>query len=118
LRNKEKDLYDLVTEIHDKYTSEESLCMLKHPFHSQKNEVMNKSFTTTAPKSVVCSCSHLLFDQLAFVVAYNSVGFDSALFQILRMLLENDDYQLSPVMSAWAKDQDAQREKTREKRIQ
>ncbi len=82
--------------------------MLNHEFDSQKNEALNKAFTKVAPKNMVFSKTHSLYDQLALVIAYDSVGLYECLTQIFQMLLQNEEYVLPPVEATWFKQQDKQ----------
>jgi len=92
--------------------------MLNHKFDSQKNEALNKAFTKVAPKNMVFSKTHSLFDQLALVMIYNSIGYAGCLTAILGALLGTINMKLNPVEASWATQLDKQyqkkvREKTR-----
>jgi len=41
---------------------DENLLMLNHEFNSLKKEALNKAFTKVAPKNMVFSKTHSLFD--------------------------------------------------------
>jgi len=95
--------------IHDIFVTDENLEMLNHEFDSQKNEALNKAFTKVAPKNMVFSKTHSLYDRLALVIAYDSIGLYECLTRIFQMLLQNEGYVLPPVEATWSKQQDKQR---------
>jgi len=107
LRNKEnldnKEMYDAVKIIHDENTTPANLRMLMHPYDSQKNEALNRAFTKVAPKNIVFSKTYTLFDQLAFVICVDSLGYEETL---LVLLVKNEEYQLDHVVVGWARVQD------------
>jgi len=111
LRNKVADemIWKEAKAIHDLFVTDENLAMLNHEFDSQKNEALNKAFTKVTPKNMVFSKSHSLYDRLALVIVYDSIGLHECLSRILKMLLQNEDYILSPIEATWSKQQDKQR---------
>jgi len=111
LRNKVADemIWNEAKAIHDLFVTDENLAMLNHEFDSQKNEALNKAFTKVAPKNMVFSKSHLLYDRLALVIVYDSIGLHECLTRILQLLLQKDNYILSPIKATWSKQQDKQR---------
>jgi len=110
LRNKEFDelIWNEAKAIHDLFVMNENLEMLNHGFDLQKNEALNKAFTKVAPKNMVFSKTHSLYDHLALVIVYDSIGLFECLSYIFQVLLKNDAYVLPPIEATWSKQQDKQ----------
>jgi len=110
LRNKVFDelIWNEAKAIHDLFVTDKNLEMLNHEFDSQKNEALNKAFTKVAPKNMVFSKTHSLYDRLALVIVYDSIGLYEFLTRIFQMLLQNEGYVLPPVKATWSKQQDKQ----------
>ncbi len=88
--------------IHDLFVTDENLEMLNHEFDSQKNKALNKAFTKVAPKTMVFSKTHSVYDRLALVIAYDSIGLYECLTCIFQMLLQHETYVLPPVEATWS----------------
>jgi len=109
------DLYNQARSIHFLFLTDENLAMLNHEFDSQKNEALNKAFTKVAPKNMVFSKTHSLFDHLALVIIYDSIGYLGCLTAILGALLGTTTMKLHPVEASWATQLDRQRLKKQER---
>jgi len=109
------DLYNQARSIHFLFLTDENLAMLNHEFDSQKNEALNKAFTKVAPKNMVFSKTHSLFDRLALVIIYDSIGYLGCLTAILGALLGTTSMKLHPVETSWATQLDRQRLKKKER---
>jgi len=72
------------------FVTDENLEMLNHEFDSQKNKALNKAFTKVAPRNMVFSKMHSLYDRLALVIACDSIGLYECLTCIFQMLLQNE----------------------------
>jgi len=97
--------------------------MLMHPFDSQKNEALNRSFTKHAPKNIVFSKTFSLFDRLAFVIIIDSVGYEGALKRLLADLFKQHDNVPDDVQLGWAQREDTfktyilERQRTKKEKI-
>ena len=104
----DKVIYDEAKQIHDIFTPEENLNMMNHEFDSQENEALNKANTKLALKNMFFSRSRSLSDHLCLVIAYASIGYFDTISRLLQLLVNNENYILEPIASAWAKQQDTQ----------
>ena len=64
LKSKEnnKEMYEMIRNVHELFLTDENLRMLNHEYDSQKNEALNKAFSKVAPKNMVFSKSRSLSD--------------------------------------------------------
>ena len=112
---KDKYIYEESKKIHERFTTPENLKMMHHEFDSQKNESLNKSSTTVAPKNMVFSKTNSLHDRIALVVNYDSLGYHETFSCIFQHLTNNDNYIIDPIMSQFAKTKDDDTKKRRER---
>jgi len=77
-----------------------------HPFDSQKNEALNRAFTKLAPTNIVFSKTYSLFDQLAFVIIIDSLGYEGALRRVLADVFNKQDNVPDDVQLRWAQRED------------
>jgi hypothetical protein len=72
----DKDLFNQFFPIFDKFTSNKYITEMHHTFHSQKNEVMNRSIMKYAPKIICFSKTMSLATRIATAVGVNYVGYE------------------------------------------
>lgn len=73
-RRQQPELYALMLEIHNKYTTTVRLLEVYHAWSTQKNEAMNQCFTKYAPKGRDYSGSGSLFRRICTGIGVGSVG--------------------------------------------
>ncbi len=100
------DLYTKMKEVHDKYTTEDRLHEIHHPYSSQKNEAMNKAVTKFAPKDRVYSKSMSLKYRVWSVAGIDSIGLTKFYRRIFRYL----HIAMPPNLEKWLYMTDAQRD--------
>ena len=108
LKNKEdnKEMYEMVKNVHDLFLTDKNLLMLNHEYDSQKNEALNKAFSKVAPKNMVFSKSWSLSDQLCLVISYDSIGFFETFKAIFEELLDHPNYEINGMTAAWCLKED------------
>ena len=70
-----KDLYDQITAAMAPYLTDTNLCMLSHPWSTQKNEAMNTSVASYAPKSKNFAGTISLKTRVGIAAGVQSLGY-------------------------------------------
>ena len=68
-KHKHKKAYEQIVEVYAPYISRENLLMLHHPWSTQKNEAMNKSVSSYAPKDRTFSTTKSLLTRVSIAGA-------------------------------------------------
>ena len=75
-----------VREIHEKYTSDQRLLQMRHPFNTQMNESFNMRVAEFAPKSKSFSRSASLQHRINHAIAIHNLGYRASYSEIFASL--------------------------------
>ena len=81
-------MYKEILELYYPYDTEEALRMLHHPYRSQRNELMNQSVSSFAPKGETHSCPESLDAQMMIATG---IPFDDNLLNYLKEMQRQKD---------------------------
>ena len=73
-RQRDKQLYDDMMEAYAPYITTEAMKQLNHNWHTQKNEAMNTSVSTFAPKSKTYSMTNSLLTRVSIAAGISIAG--------------------------------------------
>jgi hypothetical protein len=112
---KNSGMYKEILDLYSPYVTEEALRMLHHPYHTQRNEAMNQSVSSFAPKGKTYSCTESLDARVMIAAGIQILGYEEFWKQIFEEFSIPFDDNLAQYLRQMQNKKDAKKAKSKTK---
>ena len=112
---KNSGMYGKILKLYSPYVTEEALWMLHHPYHTQRNESMNQSISSFAPKGKTYLCTESLDMRVMIAAGVQILEYELFWREIFQEFGISFDDNLSNYLKEMQRQKDAKRTKSQTK---